>query len=128
MERLKLENKKTNRQQFKRETATKTLENVLQKIKEVNRNKDFIYTITKAVLFGSYINSNKEKIGDLDIAIYLKLKDETKSEEVYKYIKNNKRIVQLHDAVEIEKESIRYNEPISYIYIDKYKIIYEMEE
>ncbi len=155
MERLKLENKKTNRQQFKRETATKTLENVLQKIKEVNRNKDFIYTITKAVLFGSYINSNKEKIGDLDIAIYLKLKDETKSEpeqnyeryikassnylpfilqfyygkeEVFRYIKNNKRIVQLHDAVEIEKESIRYNEPISYIYIDKYKIIYEMEE
>ncbi len=36
MEKLKLENKKTNRQQFKRETAMKTLENVLQKIKEVN--------------------------------------------------------------------------------------------
>jgi len=60
---------------FSRETAKKALENVKLKIKEANEREDFIYRIKKAVLFGSYINSDKEKVGDIDIAIYIDLKE-----------------------------------------------------
>lgn len=48
-------------------------------------------------------------------------------EEIFKYIKDKKKILQLHDAVEIENEAKRYNEDVSYIYIDKYKVIYELK-
>ena len=63
------------KKQFSRETAQRALENLKQKIKEANQREDFIYEIKKAVLFGSYINSNKEKIWDIDIALYIDLKD-----------------------------------------------------
>ena len=136
---------------YSRETAQKSLINVIQRINEANRNDEFIYKITKAVLFGSYINSNKEKVGDLDIAIYIELKDKSKpeveqnlerartsnsyvpfilkfiygKEEVYKYIKDKKHILQLHDGNKVDKDSKEHKEPFSYIYFDKYKIIYE---
>ena len=121
------------------------------KIKEANERKDFIYRITKVVLFGSYINSTKEKIGDLDLAIYVELKDKSipeieqnqirarekcyglptilqfiyGKEEVFRFIKDRKRILELHDGIMVDYESKKRNEPTSYIYFDKYKIIYE---
>ena len=151
MERLKLVKSLKNKKLYTRETAKMTLENVIKRIKEANRNDEFIYKITKAVLFGSYINSNKEKVGDLDIAIYIELKDKSKpeveqnlerartsnsyvpfilkfiygKEEVYKYIKDKKHILQLHDGNKVDKDSKEHKEPLSYIYFDKYKIIYE---
>lgn len=70
MRRLELEKPYKNKIEYSRKTATKVLENVLQKIKEANKKDEFIYKITKAVLFGSYINSKKDKIGDLDIVIF----------------------------------------------------------
>lgn len=151
MERLKLVKSLKNKKLYTRETAKMTLENVIKRIKEANRNDEFIYKITKAVLFGSYINSNKEKVGDLDIAIYIELKDKSKpeleqnmerartsngyipfllkfiygKEEVFKYIKDKKHILQLHDGNKVDKDSKEHKEPFSYIYFDKYKIIYE---
>ena len=151
MERLKLVKSLKNKKLYKRETAKRTLENLIKRIKEANGNDEFIYKITKAVLFGSYINSNKEKVGDLDIAIYIELKDKSKpeleqnmerastsnsyvpfilkfiygKEEVFKYIKDKKHILQLHDGNKVDKDSKEHKEPLSYIYFDKYKIIYE---
>lgn len=140
---------------FKRETASKVLENVIKKISEANEKEDFIYYIKKAILFGSYINSNNEEIGDLDIAIYLELKDKSipedkqnynrckkiekkyqpfiiqlvyGKEEIFRFIKDNKKIVELHDGVRAELEARYYDDPYCYIYADKNKIIYEMEE
>lgn len=151
MERLKLIKTSEKRRIFSRRTAKDALENVISRIKEANNNEEFIYIITKAVLFGSYINTNKEKIGDLDIAIYLELKNHSKpeyiqnriralnslknisflseiiygKEEIFKYIKNRKQVLELHDGIEADKDAKLHNEPISYIYFDKYKIIYE---
>lgn len=145
---IKLNNKS---RVYSRETAQKSLKNVIKRINEANRNDEFIYKITKAVLFGSYINSNKEKVGDLDIAIYIELKDKAKpeveqnmeraktsnsyvpfilkfiygKEEVFKYIKDKKHILQLHDGNKVDNDSKKHKEPFSYIYCDKYKIIYE---
>ena len=66
MERLDLVKCRDSDVVYSRTTAKKALDNVIIKIKEANERKDFIYKITKVVLFGSYINSTKEKIGDLD--------------------------------------------------------------
>ena len=151
MQKLKLEKPHKTNTTYSRETAKRALENVVQRIKEVNENKEFIYKITKAVLFGSYINSTKDKVGDLDIAVYVDLKDKSipeveqniararnsynyipfilkfiyGKEEVFKYIKNKKRVLEHHDGVKVDEDAKKYNEPISYIYFDKNKVIYE---
>lgn len=151
MERLDLIIKEKGTKSFSRQTAKLALENVIKRINEVNQKEEFIYKITKAVLFGSYINSSKEKIGDLDIALYVELKDDTipeidqnvaraktssgyvpfilrfiyGKEEVFKYIKNKKRILQLHDGIKVDEDAKKCNEPISYIFFDKNVVIYE---
>lgn len=151
MERLELIKKEKGTKSFSRQTAKLALENVIKRISEVNQKEEFIYKITKAVLFGSYLNSSKEKIGDLDIALYVELKDNTKpeidqnlarartssvyvpfilrfiygKEEVFKYIKDKKRILQLHDGIKVDEDAKECNEPISYIYFDKNKVIYK---
>lgn len=138
---------------FSRETARKALENVKLKIKEANEREDFIYRIKKAVLFGSYINSDKEKVGDIDIALYIDLKDKITpetdqnykrsfesgkqmsylerlfygKEEVSKFIKDKKAVIELHDGYMIE-ERVKENRMPDYVYTDKYEIIYQMEE
>lgn len=151
MEKLKLEKIDRNGKMYSRKTAKKVLENVIQRIIEVNAKKEFIYRIEKAVVFGSYINSKKEKIGDLDVAIYLELKDKSKEEmeqnfvrasislnyvpfifrfiygkeEIFRYIKDKKRVLELHDGVKVDEEAKKNNDSISYIYIDKNQVIYD---
>lgn len=135
---------------YSRETAKRALKNVVKKIKEANENEEFIYKITKAVLFGSYINSTKEKIGDLDIAIYVELKNKDipeveqniaraqssynyvpfilkfiyGKEEIFKYIKDKKKVLELHDGVKVDEDAKKLNEP-SYIYFNENKVVYE---
>lgn len=151
MERLDLIKCRKSNMVYSRATAAKALNNLLNRIKEANKREDFIYRITKAVLFGSYINSTKEKVGDLDVAIYIKLKDNTipeieqnqnrariKSyglptpmemiygkEEIFRFIKDRKKVLELHDGIMVDYDSQKRKEPKSYIYFDEYKIIYE---
>lgn len=150
MERLELIKPHKRTINYSRKTAERALKNVIRKIKEANKNEEFIYIIKKAVLFGSYINSTKDKIGDLDIALYVELKDKSMpeveqnierartsynyvpfilrfiygKEEVFKYIKDKKRVLELHDGFKVDEDAKKYNEP-SYIYFDKNKVIYE---
>lgn len=151
MERLDLIKCRKSNVAYSRTAADRVLNNLLDKIKVANKREDFIYRITKVVLFGSYINSTKEKIGDLDIAIYVDLKDKSipeieqnqirarekcyglptvlqfiyGKEEVFRFIKDRKRILELHDGIMVDYESKKQNESTSYIYFDKYKILYE---
>ena len=154
IKRLNLE-KNGKRKLFKRENADKLLENVIEKIKEVNEKGEFIYYIKKAILFGSYINSDRNEIGDLDIAIYLEIKDNSiceqrqnqqryleagkvnepflkqiifGKEEIAKFIKDKKRILDIHDGARAELEAKYYKDPYCYIYADKIKIIYEFDK
>lgn len=46
-------------------------------------------------------------------------------EEVFKYIKDRKHILQLHDGNKVDKDAQKHKEQFSYTYFDKYKIIYE---
>ena len=75
MERLNLEKIDKGNKTYSRITAKRALENIIKKLEEVNYHDEFIYRVNKAVLFGSYINSNKDKLGDIDIAIYVELKN-----------------------------------------------------
>jgi len=141
------------KKQFSRETAQRALENLKQKIKEANQREDFIYEIKKAVLFGSYINSNKEKLGDIDIALYIDLKDKETpeieqnckrakesgkempclmrmiygKEEISKFVKDRKAVIELHDGYLIDRRVEETGLP-NYIYTDKNEIIYELKE
>ncbi|MCU7512355.1 MAG: nucleotidyltransferase domain-containing protein [Ignavibacteria bacterium] len=56
-----------------RSTADKKLQEFLQRVKEVNNNNYYLYRVTKVILFGSYL-TDKERIGDVDIAIELEHK------------------------------------------------------
>lgn len=156
MEKTKLNlEKQIKKQKFKREKAKETLENVIQKIKIVNESPEYIYYISKAIVFGSYINTDKEYIGDLDIGLYFELKDKSKSEEyqncqrcakagksnlpfilkliygkeeIAKFIKDKKRIIDLHDVERAKKEAEYYNDPYCYIFADRYETIYKFEK
>ncbi len=150
MERLNLEKSNKKKKIYSRKTAKMVLKNIKKRIQEVNQNDEFIYKVNKAVLFGSYINSTKEKIGDLDIALYVELKNKVISEEeqnfkrarnsnsyvpfilrfiygkeeVFKYIKNRKQILELHDGNKVDEDAKKLNVP-SYIFFDKNEIIFE---
>lgn len=150
MERLNLEKSNKKKKIYSRKTAKMVLKNIKKRIQEVNQNDEFIYKVNKAVLFGSYINSTKEKIGDLDIALYVELKNKVISEEeqnfkrarnsnsyvpfilrfiygkeeVFKYIKNRKQILELHDGNKVDEDAKKLNAP-NYIFFDKNEIIFE---
>lgn len=150
MERLNLEKSNKKKKIYSRKTAKMVLKNIKKRIQEVNQNDEFIYKVNKAVLFGSYINSTKEKIGDLDIVLYVELKNKVISEEeqnfkrarnsnsyvpfilrfiygkeeVFKYIKNRKQILELHDGNKVDEDAKKLNVP-NYIFFDKNEIIFE---
>jgi predicted nucleotidyltransferase len=56
-----------------RSTAERVLNAFLKRVQEVNANPYYIYKVSRVVVFGSYL-SDKERIGDLDIAIDFKSK------------------------------------------------------
>ena len=150
MKRLNLEKSNKKKKIYSRKTAKMVLKNIKKRIQEVNQNDEFIYKVNKAVLFGSHINSTKEKIGDLDIALYVELKNKVISEEeqnfkrarnsnsyvpfilrfiygkeeVFKYIKNRKQILELHDGNKVDEDAKKLNVP-NYIFFDKNEIIFE---
>ena len=60
---------------YTRQSAARAIEKMLAKAEEVNHNDDYIYYIDKIVLYGSYINNEaKEKVGDVDAAVFISLK------------------------------------------------------
>lgn len=66
----------TKKRRYKRETIAKRLEEIKKRITEINENNYYMYKITKAVVFGSYINTNNDYLHDLDIAIELRQRTE----------------------------------------------------
>ena len=87
----------------------------------MNKDDNFLYRVTYAAAFGSYVNTERETIGDLDIAFRLEPKgegedfkkrcdlksDECRSsnwflyktwprEEVLRYLKNKSGYISLH--------------------------------
>lgn len=65
-----------------RKTVDRSLQQVLERIRDVNMEKQFLYAVNKAVVFGPYL-AGVEKIKNVDIALELtpKLADEKKRKE-----------------------------------------------
>ncbi len=57
-----------------RATAERTLQAFLARVAEVNRRPDFLYRVTKVVLFGSYL-SEADRLNDVDVALALASKE-----------------------------------------------------
>lgn len=105
---------------MKRKKADELLEGVKHRILEVNSDDRFICKITRAVVFGSYVNDpEKDTLGDLDIALnivdlypaehplYQAKMSEFKgsdwllelywpSEEVMRYVRNRSGYISIH--------------------------------
>ena len=52
----------------RRKSADKTLEQFMARVAELNSSDDYLMSVSKVVVFGSYL-SDKDPIGDLDIAV-----------------------------------------------------------
>ena len=63
--------------------ASDIIQDLLKRIEQVNNNPHFAYTISYAVLFGSYL-TEKQHLGDIDIGIKLtsKITDSNKQNEI----------------------------------------------
>ena len=51
-----------------RETAHDALEGLMTRVKEINSNPKYLYSVSSVVVFGSYLNGG-ERLGDVDVAI-----------------------------------------------------------
>lgn len=54
-----------------RERADALIAGLLQRIQAVNEDKEFLYKVAEARVFGSYIDSARADLGDVDVAIRL---------------------------------------------------------
>jgi predicted transcriptional regulator/predicted nucleotidyltransferase len=57
-----------------KEKADKIFKEFMQRVEEINNNSYYLCKIEKLLLFGSYLNSDKDDYGDIDIAFKLKRK------------------------------------------------------
>jgi len=127
---------------IKRATADNLFEGLKRMIIEVNTSDNFNYRIDKAILFGSYVNSNSDTVGDLDVAISLKPKwesekqrekDDIKSKEcksndflsclfwpqteVKRYIKNRSAYISIH-TLELTRKLFSIKTTLNCLWID----------
>src|SRR5207244_9199864 len=58
-----------------RRTADRLLSDFLSRVKQVNEDDHFLYKVTRVVVFGSYLDAQKETLNDLDLAVDLEFKE-----------------------------------------------------
>jgi len=57
-----------------KEKADKIFNEFMQRVEEINNNDYYLCKVEKILLFGSYLNSENDDYGDIDIAFELKRK------------------------------------------------------
>ena len=62
---------KKKRLNLKRSTAERLLREITERARAINRRSDLPLRISRMVVFGSYVNSQKERLGDLDMMVWL---------------------------------------------------------
>lgn len=81
-----------------RAKASQLMDEFIERVKEVNRNKKYAYKVKTVLLFGSYLRAEVEKLNDIDIAVemekrYSNPKRQEQVEQAYidNAIRNGKR-------------------------------------
>lgn len=60
---------------MRRATADRLLEGLKERIVEVNRSDTYVFRVSRAVVFGSYVNNPEfDMLGDLDVGVLLEPK------------------------------------------------------
>ena len=59
---------------IKRETADRMVPEFMERVAKVNSDDRYLFRFSRVVLFGSYVNSDRPKIGDIDIGFELEPK------------------------------------------------------
>lgn len=62
----------TDRRRIKRTTADRMVGEFIDRVKAVNADQSYAYIVTRVILFGSYVNSDRDMIGDIDIGYEVK--------------------------------------------------------
>ena len=57
-----------------RSTAERKVRELLERVKVINNDPQYLYKITKFIVFGSYL-SHKERLNDVDFGVYLERKE-----------------------------------------------------
>ena len=125
--------------EYKRATVAKKLPELMRRVMQLNdesEHPDFVYKVEELIVFGSFVNTDNEKIHDLDIGIKLVPKDKYVhlssedlqhisyrraveanitdmilqsfwlEEEVLRYLKNKSGIYSFHPADEKNGEGV----------------------
>ena len=98
---------------FKRETCTLELNELLNRVEQVNHDPYYLYYVKELIVFGSYVNTQNPKIHDLDIALNLEQKCDNR-EFVMK--KSSER-------VRASNKSLSFLDTIYYCYIETAKYL-----
>jgi len=79
---------------IKRKTADRLFAAFLDRVRQTNETDYYLYRVTRVVVFGSYLDQDKQELNDLDLAIDLAAKqaDERKQQELMEA-----RIVDAHE-------------------------------
>jgi predicted nucleotidyltransferase len=96
-----------------RSTADKKIKEFIERVAMVNKEKYFLYKVSKVVLFGSYLG-NKERINDIDISITLVPKDENAERQ---------RALNLERTNEAIAEGRRFNNIVEQLYWPQYEVV-----
>lgn len=62
-----------------RSTADRALRDFLDRVDEVNRDNHWLMKVSRAVVFGSYLDPEVERLGDVDIGLALEWKEQDPS-------------------------------------------------
>ena len=124
---------------IRRKTAEGYIQGLLERIAIVNGNPDFCYSVDEVYLFGSFINSDKDMISDLDVAMritpnydYASYEFESKrqeytgrnflmaydwpKQEVLKFIRNRNAYLSIHIIGDPEQDGIIFADKTLRIY------------
>lgn len=111
-----------------RATAARALDDLLQRVREVNADDDLAYVVERVILFGSYL-SEAQKVNDVDVAVQVRRRSDDDAHfrrqcservsraldrgrvfssflnqvlwpqsEIYHLLKSGSRVIKLHDA------------------------------
>ena len=65
-----------------RENAKMKLDQLIVTANAINADNYYAYIINQIYVFGSYVNSDKVKLGDLDIAMSMSIRDKYKGRDI----------------------------------------------
>lgn len=88
-----------------RKKAEKKVAELLERIKEISSSKEYAFKVSIAIIFGSYLDENKDTVNDIDIAYELIRK--SNYDEISKKIRSEKYFYSWQDELFWPERKVR---------------------